>query len=296
MTTVSVPSISSAAVLIDLSIGSWTGRKLDKKASDDVTTNAGAALGVARVNKKLLGDCPELDAVQKFAANARNTHYSMTMPWSDLGLRLCPTAQYIGRYEKVMSDLQQEFWRLVKVFLEAYEWEIQSAQLKLGALFNADEYPSAEALASKFKFRYVPIPLPDAGDWRLDIGNEAAQVLRTEYEGYYKTQLNEAMGDVWKRAHTALSKMSERLDYADHETKKVFRDSLVDNVQEIIELLGVCNMTGDATMTRAQQQLSVAMQGITPDALREDAHLRAETKRNVDAVKAIIDNLPSMGW
>lgn len=294
--TVSVPSISSAAVLIDLSIGSWTGRKLDKKASDDVTTSNGAAMGVARVNKKLLGDCAELDAVQKFAANARNTHYSMTMPWSDLGLRLCPTSQYIGRYEKVMSDLQTEFWRLVKVFLDAYEWEIQSAQLKLGALFNADEYPTTEALASKFKFRYVPIPLPDAGDWRLDIGNEAAAVLKSEYESYYAKQLQDAMGDVWKRAHTALSKMSERLDYADHETKKVFRDSLVDNVQEIVELLGTCNMTGDATMTRAQQQLSQAMLGITPDALREDAHLRAETKRNVDAVKSIIDNLPSMGW
>lgn len=293
---VSVPSISSSAVLIDLSIGSWTGRKLDKKASDDITTSNGAAVGVARVNKKLLGDCAELDAVQKFAANARNTHYSMTMPWSDLGLRLCPTAQYIGKYEKVMSELQTEFWRLVKVFLDAYQWEIQSAQLKLGTLFNPDEYPTVEALASKFKFRYVPIPLPDAGDWRLDIGNEAAAVLKTEYEGYYAKQLQDAMGDVWKRAHTALAKMSERLDYADHETKKVFRDSLVDNVQEIVELLGTCNMTNDPVMTRAQQQLSVAMQGITPDALREDAYLRAETKRNVDAVKSIIDNLPSMGW
>ena len=48
-------------------------------------------------------------------------------------------------------------------------------------------------------------------------------------------------------------------------------------------------------MELAQKQLSTAMRGITPDALREDAYLRAETKRHVDEVKRIIDNLPSLG-
>jgi hypothetical protein len=38
------------------------------------------------------------------------------------------------------------------------------------------------------------------------------------------------------------------------------------------------------------------MRGITPDALREDAYLRAQTKRQVDAVRKTIDNLPSLGF
>ena len=78
--TINAPSIASSAVLIDLSISCWTGRKLDKRASNDVTAQNNAAKGVANVHKKLLGDCAELDAVQKFAANARNAHYAMTMP------------------------------------------------------------------------------------------------------------------------------------------------------------------------------------------------------------------------
>ena len=114
---ISTPSIASSAVLIDLSISCWTGRKLDKRASNDVTAQNNAAKGVANVHKKLLGDCAELDAVQKFAANARNAHYAMTMPWSDLGLRLCPTKMYIGvsdraGYERTMTELQTEFFRL----------------------------------------------------------------------------------------------------------------------------------------------------------------------------------------
>ena len=126
--TINAPSIASSAVLIDLSISCWTGRKLDKRASNDVTAQNNAAKGVANVHKKLLGDCAELDAVQKFAANARNAHYAMTMPWSDLGMRLCPTTKYIDAngYERTMTGLQTEFFRLTEAFLSAYDWEIQN--------------------------------------------------------------------------------------------------------------------------------------------------------------------------
>lgn len=295
---ISAPSIASSAVLIDLSISTWTGRKLDKRASNDVTAQNNAAKGVANVHKKLLGDCAELDAVQKFAANARNAHYAMTMPWSDLGMRLCPTKKYIDAngYERTMTQLQTEFARLTEAFLNAYDWEIQNAQLKLGALFSSEDYPSRDSLAAKFKFRFVAIPLPDAGDWRLDIGNEAAASMREQYEKFYGDQLREAMADVWKRAHEALTKMSERLDYADDTTKKVFRDTLVTNVQEIVDLLDTMNITADPAMTEAHQRLDAAMQGITPDALREDAYLRAQTKRQVDDVRKIIDSLPGLGF
>ena len=295
---ITVPSISSSAVLIDLSISCWTGRKLDKRASNDVTAQNNAAKGVANVHKKLLGDCAELDAVQKFAANARNAHYAMTMPWSDLGMRLCPTQKYIDAngYERTMTALQTEFFRLTDAFLNAYDWEIQNAQLKLGALFNVEEYPSRDSLASKFKFRFVAIPLPDAGDWRLDVNNEAAASMREQYEKFYGDQLTKAMQDVWERAHEALTKMSERLDYADDTTKKVFRDTLVTNVQDIVDLLGTMNITGDPAMTEAHRRLDAAMQGITPDALREDAYLRSQTKRQVDEVRKIIDNLPGLGF
>ena len=292
--TTNAPSISTSAMLVELSISTWTGRKLDKRASQDVTAQASAQKGVANVNKKLLGDCAELDAVQKFTAKARNVHYAMTMPWSDTGLRLLPTTQYF-KYHREMSTLQAEYERLVNVFLQAYDWEISQAQVKLGDLFNSDEYPTADSLTSKFKFKMNYMPLADAGDWRVDIGNEAKDVLATQYESYYATQLQTAMGDVWARAHDALTKMSERLDYSDGATKKIFRDSLVDNVMDIIELLGACNITNDPTMELAQKQLSTAMRGITPDALREDAYLRAETKRHVDEVKKIINNLPSLG-
>ena len=141
MTAFNTPTISSSSMLVELSISTWTGRKKDKRASEDVTSQNYAAAGVASVNKKLLGDCAELMAVQKFTANLRNAHYAMTMPWSDTGLRLLPTAQYF-KYHQQMTALKQEYERLVALFLSAYDWEIMQAQTKLGDLFIRDEYPT----------------------------------------------------------------------------------------------------------------------------------------------------------
>lgn len=289
------PSISSSAVLIDMSISVWTGRKQDKKASEEVTAQNNAAKGVANVHKKLLGDCAELDAVQKFAANARNSHYAMTTPWSDLGLRMCPTKTYINGYEKQMSALQQEFFRLVDAFLQAYDWEVQNAALKLGSLFNRDEYPTTDSLKQKFNFRYTAMPVPEAGHWMLDVEAEAAASLKAQYEKFYGEQFKKSMDDVWTRTYEALSKMSERLDYGDDTNKKIFRDSMVSNVKDMVTMLTEFNITSDPVMAKAARDLEQALEGVTPEALREDAYLRSQTKRQVDAVRKTIDSL-GLGW
>lgn len=287
---VDVPSIASSAMLSELSISQWTGRKKDRKASKDVTLDNNAESGVANVHKKLLGNCAELDAVHKLTGNIRNIHYNMTMPWSDTGLRLLPTAQYF-KYHKAMTDLENQWRSATNKFLQSYQWEISQAQAKLGDLFDASEYPTTDALTSKFAFNLNYIPLPDAGDFRIDVGNDAVDEVKSSYNDYYSRQLTKAMEDVWTRLHTALTRMSERLDYDADDDKRVFRDTLVSNVTDMVELLDVCNVTGNVQMTAMRDKLSDAMYGITADALREDAHTRMETKRAVDDA---IASLPSL--
>lgn len=284
------PSISSAALLVELSIRTWTGRKLDKKASEEVTTSHNANKGVANVNKKILGDCAELDAVQKFAANARNAHYAMTLPWSDTGIRLVTTKNYFG-YNTAMTDLQQEFERLVEKFLQAYSWEVSNAQVRLGDLFNPMDYPTTDSLRSRFSFNINYMPVPEAGDFRLDINNEAQQQITEHYNRYYQTQLKTAMGSIWERARDALTKMSERLDYADNATKKIFRDSLIDNVMEVVDIMDTCNITGDTHMAAVKTRLKEALSGVTPDALRQDDYYRLSTKQHIDAAIAALPSL-----
>jgi hypothetical protein len=288
----SVPSITSSAMLVELGISLWTARRLDRRASEHTTTTNNADKGVARVTKSLLGDCAELDALTKFAANVRNTHYNSTLPWSDMGPRLLPTSKFFG-YQKMITQLEAEFDHMVQAFLDAYDMSVAQAQAKLGGLFDAGEYPTAEQLRSKFGFRVNYIPLPDAGDWRLDIANEALMSLQEQYQAHYESQLEGAMKDIWTRLHGVLSTLSRQLadQTEDGKTPKLYQ-SVFDRALEVIDLMETCNITGDATMQIMQRRLSQAFKGVTIDGVKDDAYLRRETKQAIDAV---IKNLPSLG-
>ena len=88
------PSISSSAILVELSIGTWTARKLDKSVTEEVNTSKRASSAASRVNKNLLPGVEQLDAITKYAAMVRNWMYSQTLPWSDFGARLVTTAAF----------------------------------------------------------------------------------------------------------------------------------------------------------------------------------------------------------
>ena len=284
------PTLASSAMLVELNISSWEGRAKDKKASTKVTEDAQAKKGVANVYKKLLGDCDELSALRGCVTSARNMHSNMTMPWSNSGLRLLPTAQYF-KYTEAMSQMQNEFESLRNKFLTAYNDTVVDVQLELGTLFLREDYPTVESLNSKFAFRINYMPLPDVGDFRVDVSNDALREMRKEYSDFYSKQYNVAMNDVWTRLHKALTNMSERLDYSGKEDKKVFRDTLVPNVTAMIELLRVCNVTQSTQMSDMASKLEDAMYGVSVVVLRDDNTFRAKTKVKVDA---IIKTLPSL--
>lgn len=274
----SVPSISSSAMLVELNISTWTGRKLDKQVSAEIDAQKQTTTRIVNANKKLFADEPTFDAISKFAGNARTYHYHATMPWSDSGLRLLTTAMYFD-YQKMISQMEMDFASLVTDFLNDYPNMILRAQHRMGAMFNVHDYPDPDSLQDKFRFSVKFSPVPDVGDWRVDIGNDAQQVLKESYASAYTANLESAYQDVWTRTHEALVNMSNKLS---GNQKQIFRDTLVTNVKEMIDLLDKFNITGDTNMKQAKVKIENALLGVTPDALREDDEFRLDTKSKVD--------------
>jgi len=280
-------------MLVDLSISVWTARKRDKKASEEVARTNGAAHGVASVNKNLLGDCAELDAVQKFSESVRSLHRSMTMPWSDLGLRLLPTAQFF-KYQHQMTALQDEFARLATTFLDAYSWQIAASELKLGDLFNLSEYPTVDSIRDKFAFRMSFVPLPDVGDWRVDMEVETKTALQKEYATYFDTQIKTAMDDIWSRLRDTLTTLTRQLEpAAEGEKARRIYDSVIDRANEMVSMMETCNITNDPAMVQMQRTLRETLNGTSATALRDDADHKADTKKKLDEAIAA---LPGLGW
>ena len=289
-----IPSISSSALRVGLSISAPTMRKQDKRATSQVISHNNARKGSANVSKKLIMSNAHED-MTRLIAQIRAFHREQTVPWGDLGDRLVSNQNLID-YKNNMAQLEDEFWDLAKRTEDEYPQAVTQARLEvtgLGYMFNEAEYPSVDQLRRKFKFSLVFEAVPDVGDFRVDIGNQAASEMREQYKQVLSDRINAVHQDLAERLAEPLQRMSKGLDYNEGEKPSGFRDTLVDNVLSIVDLMRSCNLNGNAHIAGIQQDLRDTLKGVTPDGLRRDPNLRADTKRKVDA---IIKNLPSLGF
>lgn len=276
--------ISSSAMLVDLSISVWTGRKLDKSVSAEVDASKNTKGKAGNYHKNLLAGSEKLAEIGKLSSSIRNWSYSQTSPWSDAGTRLLPSTLFFD-YKAKLTEYEKMFTDKVTEFLAEYDVLVSKAAFQLGDLFNREDYPPVEKVAQKFGMFYTFSPVPEAGDFRVDIGNAGMAELQEQYQLAYKTRIEASMKDVWGRLHEALSKMSERFDYQEGETKKIFRDSLVENAQELVGLLKHLNINNDMQLEHMRLELGGRIGGFTADDFREDDALRISTR---DAVNEML--------
>jgi len=282
-----VAGVARAAVLVELNVSLYSGRKQDKQTQATVVANNSAnSKKAASVYKNLFAECKELDDITKFRARASATHYRWTMPWSDHGPRLLPTASLMA-YKADMNRLQTEFDALVAAFLDKYDTLVASAAFQLGTLFDRSEYPEREVVARRFRMETSVTPLPVSGDFRLDVESEVQQELIDQYEKKISARLEQANKDLWERLHAALSRLSDRLtidEIGDVTKRRTFHSTTVTSALELCDMLGSLNVSGDANLESARRKLEGVLSGVSADDLRKhDAH-RLDVKRQVDQI------------
>lgn len=274
--------ISNSAMLVDLNISVWTGRKMDKKVSEEVDASKGTKARAGNYHKKLLAGTDKLEKIQKIVSAVRTWNYNNTLPWSDGGSRLLPMKNFF-EYKATLNNFEQQYAQAVDEFLQEYPQLVSNSAFALGSLFDRGEYPDVESLRNKFGFKYVFCPVPDAGDFRIDVEEQAKAELQQQYKSYYETKLAEAMKDAWTRLHDTLKHLSERMDYTD-ENKKKFWDSTITNATELCSLLTSLNVTNDPKLEEARQKLEKALAGVAPDDIRESEAIRTSVKSKVDEI------------
>ena len=280
-------NIDTCAMLAEFNASVWTARKLDKSATEEVVTNKNAqAKDAARVNKHLLAGRNELEVIQQMVGRARQFVYDNTLPWSDSGLRLLPTINF-ETFAAKMNAFEEEFERLVTDFVNIYPSLITAQAMALGDMFKRDDYPTQNEIMTKFAFRVNYMPVPTAGDFRVDVGNAAMDDIKAKLQRLADERVEEAMKDVRKRLGEHLKRMSDRLttDYVAGEAKpRRFHDSLVDGALELCDLTKALNLTGDQDLEGARFTLEQLLCGVTPTELRKNEAVRQDVKKNVDAI------------
>lgn len=280
--------LSERAMLSHVSVSMWTARRIDRKATDEINEANGAASDAGRFNKLLI-DKTALAPVQSAANHARTFHYSRTLPWQDEGARILPAAAF-DDYSAQLRAIKGTFESAVSDFLKAYPEAIESARARLSGLFKIEDYPTVEDIRRRFAFEVLINPVPAGEDFRVNLGDGQAELIRREIEDRAEAQIQEAMREVYRRVADACERMVDRLrSYqpgSDGERAQgVFRDSLVDNVRDLASILPALNITADPHLAAIAERVRRDLTRHDAAELREDEGARETV---ADAAAAIL--------
>jgi len=281
-------ALSERAMLVNLSISIWSARKYDGRISDKVAADHGADRSMGRYAKHLI---PRglLTAVNAANTALRDHHNLNTLAWGDDGTRILPAANYLG-YQAHQQTLEDGFGRAVRDFVASYPDYVETARKALNGLFNARDYPTPLQINGKFAVRRHFMPVARADDFRVQLDDAQVARIRAEIEARNAELVASANRDLWQRVREVTSRLVERLNAFQIDSKtgsriNPFRDSLIENIRSLLEIMPRLNITGDARIEQVRQELAEQVALHDPEALRANDVLRAEV---VDAASGIL--------
>lgn len=282
-------SIKNHALLVSLSVSKPQMTKKDDKATRDAES-ANNAHGAGQFRKDLYPKSL-VQPILTVESSARAYIESVTYMWTR-GEYLLPTAKFMEFTERI-GKYQVEFDQCVTAFLNNWSNVMQQAQTSQGALFDANAYPDLTDLKNDFRFRVNYRPVTDAGDFRVQMQDDEMDALRAEVETATRESMNNMLRAPLERLKEVVQRLHEVTAKSDREVlnKKtgvidlrppIFRDSVVDNIMEEINLLhAFADVMPDNVLAIAKE---IANTTPHPQQLRDNPDARKEVNTQTAAL------------
>jgi hypothetical protein len=260
-------SLATSTILVTLNITQWTARKLDRNASNDLCDSKEAQRGSGNFNKLLIPKA-HLKPIQRVVNSIRNYHYANTLPWEHKGADILPSRMYMD-YMRDMGNLKTKFELSVSEFVTDYPTIIQQVEKSLGKLFNAEDYPTANQVRSKFSMKIDANPVPTVTDFRVDLNQEEIDKIKQDLGARLDAANNAAVNELFARLYTATAKAVITLK----DPTKIFRNTLILNIIELARKIPKLNYTNNTYIDSLADQLNTLSSNVEIEGLRDDDRL-----------------------
>lgn len=275
----SAHALTEHAMIANLRIGHWQGYRLDRAASAEITERKGAKADAARVNKHLV-DKTVLAPIVTAGGAVRTHFYEKTLPWRDNGDRILSRKLYMAFVEK-HAELVREFNDAVDTFLNRdYPGAVEQAGFRMGELFNPDDYPSASELRHKFYVALDYDAVTTANDFRVAIDADHVERVKSSMNAAAEARMAQAQADIWARIGSAIGYFQQRMA----DPKAVFRDSTVENVHELLDLIPGLNILDDPNIEAVREMIADKLGAADAKEIRKNADVREELAADAQEV------------
>lgn len=246
-------ALSANYLLVDLELRSWSGKKTDKLAGEEITTSKGATKDGAKVIKFLFASADaELAEVGKAGQAVRQFVYSQTLPWSSAvegakrGSRLLAATSSF-EFLRELNQVKAGYDKAVAALAAVWDTRKAEAIKNLGGLADANDYPDAGDVPALFGTTVDLRPVPSQSDFsRIAVPTALATALGERHAKSSAVHVEVAMAELKEKLLECLNRMANQLGKAGKGEKTRLYDSLVTNLQGMVSMCRTMNVTGNA--------------------------------------------------
>jgi hypothetical protein len=285
-------SLASSAVLVSVDVNVWSATKQDRGISNEVTTAKHASASAGRYVKNLLADHPKHKALVNYRQTIYNWVKRRTYRWNN-SQDLLPSID-MPKFKQEYHDHEAAFRSLLVGFLADYDSIVSDMAFKQGDMFDRNDYPAKEELASKFGVRLFVSEVP-MSDFRCAISNDIADDLFTTYSNQAQEIVSHVMVEQQTRFLDVMKSISHCcgvdetgvVDANTGETKTKKRkiyDTTILKAKEMCESFKEFNLTDSPELEEARASLERALEGVDAELIRESDAVRTSVKEDIDSI------------
>ena len=258
--------------------------KKEAKRSEDANQ---AHRGVCKTSyfyfqEEVSGDTNDaLAELKSYEGAWRSAHNHLTRVWDSNNTRLLP-AVLVPAYLDMDSKFKEGFPAKLAEFFEVHpDWQV-TAPHRMGALYVASDFPSIEECRNDIGYEVTMIPLPEAEQWKRIsiISPNLAQSMEQSTNEKIAKAVEEARKQTWTDLITPVEKIVSTLS----KDKAKIYDSLIGNLNDILNLAPAFNLSGDTDMIAFIAETKATLATVNADDLRADPEARKQTCQKAEAL------------
>lgn len=273
--------------LVRLEVSVFDPTRTDAPTTAGVIEDNGVKGGsaTARVVKRLVPKA-EVLALAKLATETRAFIREHSTVWDEDGYRLVRANRLDGLVEGFHTR-KAAFDQMADDFVARWDEIRAKAKVNLNGLFRDEDYPPASKVREKFRMKLKAHNLPDVGGLRGVCA--AYDDLRAENETRIAEAIAAARLEPLRELADILKRVSDTLAVPD----RIFRDTLINNLNDLLAREGDVNVTDDPQVSEAFAKARAKLSSYTPESLRKDGNVRTEAHNAAVALGAEIEALVS---
>ena len=220
-------------------------------------------------------------------------HISQTLPCGDDATRLLKNEsyfEYTGKMQQYISELDVLKRQIVgdeatyEAVITADITERNTNLYNQGKTSTAvhSDYLTYSQMCDRLYVTWYPEPISTSGDFRWEIPAE----MKHRCDEQLNQMLQDAKQDIYTRMLAPMQAFIDKLAVPIGEQGSIFRDTLVENLTDLVTHLPKLNLDDDPKITEmiaALKETTDAYSG-NPDILRESPGMRAKAKTDMDAL------------